>query len=197
MAHSEANSMMEITYYIFIFILFVGCSSTRLLEANLEIPNKMEPSKCHYAIRIQDDENYADQNPFILKIENPKYRQQKIKYTEDEIQQFKIGEDIFSIPIRPHHFKFIFSDKVLLDFTYRKYIEKYVYCLVEVPIVFKTISTEELIEINWELTTTVVVKHSKLIRKNVKRKPKKLNKNELYFNKGDWTEERVASYSAW
>jgi len=185
--------MNRILYIIVIFALTTSCKAQQVIEANKAIFDKIEPGRCLFALCLEDGKEglttYKD--AFIFTIEEPKYHTGKLNINDEDAQKFILEEkeDTYRILYRPGHVKFTFYQKDLNDF-FPKHINEYAYCLIEVPPSYNTISKKQLEENNWEFEVIEISENSKLIRKSVKKKPKKLKENELYLPEGYWTEER-------
>lgn len=175
-------------------MLTTSCKAQQIIEANDAIFDKIEPGRCMFALCLEDNK-YAElttyTDAFILTIEEPKYDTRKLNINDEDAQKFILEEedDTYQILYRPVHVKFTFNKEDLSDFA-PYHISEYAYCLIEVPTSYNTISKKQLEENNWEFEVIEISENSKLIRKSVKKKPKKLKENELYLPKGYWSEER-------
>lgn len=177
----------------FILLLIVGLISCKtqqpvILKAD---PNKgLEPGSCYFSIR--QNEGAKKERPFVLEIVPPKYEEVEVEYLETELEKYSIGNGEYQIQKREPHFKFIMKEEDLSEFTTIKKTNGYMYCMVEVPSEFYTLSKEKLKTRGYKLSKTKMIDQSKIIKRYVKKKPKKLKENQYYFESGYWTKPKRA-----
>ena len=172
---------------------FFGCSNFK--QVDLFPEEKFEFGKCYHSFLIPNQESNSNfEEAFILEIEQPVFNKIEITYSAKEIDRFLNDKDEFFIETKKAGHYFIFKNDDLHDYTRDKNFLGFMFCKVEVPSEFRFFQKKDLL--NYKNGVTVnfkkLVQPSQLKKKYVKRKPKHLNDNQLYFPKGSWTELRVA-----
>ena len=153
----------------------------------METSNKLEPGKC-YISTMNSDNNGKKEKQFVLEITPNKYETIKVRYSRKELNENFNGSTSFRIMTRPPHTKYVFKNDVLSEYARMKNPIGYIFCIVEVPAKYRTIFKKDIKTKELEITKVKVISKSKLLKKYVKRKPEKLKENQMFFNKGIWSE---------
>jgi len=182
--------MKNIQIILLIVIGLVGCRTHQTVVIESTLNNGLEPGGCYFSILQKDGTN--KESPFTLEIVPPKYEKTEVNYSDADLDKYSIGNEKYQIQKRESHFKFILKEADLSKYTTAKDPTGYMYCMVEVPSEFFTLTKEELKARGYKLSKTKIVQQSKIIKRHVKKKPKKLKDNQRYFKGGHWTKPKRA-----
>jgi len=179
--------MLKFISYIFIIFLIVGCKSSSKIVAEAKVNNDLEPGKCYFT--ILEESKTGTEKSFIIEIKPTKYQEVDVYYSNEELEKYKIENDKYYLPFRPRHLKFVFHNEMIPEYTRIDNPVGYMFCLIEVPATSSGVVTkQELIEKGNKVKQIKILEHSKLLKKYSNRKPRNLNENQYFFERGDWTE---------
>lgn len=182
--------MKNIQLILLIVVGLISCKTQQPVIIEVDPNNGLEPGSCYFSIFQNEGAN--KESPFVLEIVPPKYEEVEVDYSETELEKYSIGNGEYQFQKREPHFKFIMKQEDLSKFTTVKDPVGYMYCIVEVPSEFFTLSKEKLKTRGYKLSKTKIINQSRIIKRFVKKKPKKLNENQYYFKSGFWTKPKKA-----
>ena len=185
--------MKNILILILIFSLNSCIPNKEIISDHSDYENRLEPGKCYFS--ISEDNKNAEGKPessFILEIEPNTYEEVDVHYTLADLNFPENVEEVSLITCK-HHTKFIFNNKIFKDITSVKNPIGFVYCLVEVPANYKTIYKKDIKPEGVTIKVKRIITHSKITKKRVRKKPKALTSNQLYFESSYWTPLKVAN----
>ena len=187
----EREAMRSIYILPFFVLFLLSCKTKYSLVIKADITNGLRPGSCYFSIIT--DEGTQKESPFIIEIVPPKYEMTYVKYSDINLEQHRIEGGKYQFVTSHLHLKFVINERLKLsDFTIINNPSGYMYCMVESPTQYLTITKEQLTERNNKIPIKKLVRHSMVIKTHVKKKPKKLKENQYFFETNYWTKTRVA-----
>lgn len=181
---------MKNTEYILLIVLCLfGCRTQQpvIIEANPD--NGLEPGACYFS--ILQNEGDEKENPFVLELIPPKYEDVEIKFSKTKVEKYSFKNGKHQFQAVPPHLKFIIRKTDISQYTTTNDTIGYIFCMIEAPPIFVTFSDSELLSKNNKVNS-MKLQPSKIIKRYVKKKPKKLKENQFYFEGGYWTKPKRA-----
>ncbi len=172
---------------IFIFLVFIGCSSMEETLYDASNLKYLEAGKCYYSLSVfsgSEKNTCFESNGFVLELVDPKFVEKNIKYTKEELELLKKDSNYYQIPVKESHTKFIFREPYLEKVENNENGKGYLFCKVEIPEEKIIISIEEMEKRKNTISLKKVNTHPKIIKKYKKKKPKKIKPNQCYQESG-------------
>ncbi len=186
--------MKNILYFLLLFSL--GCKSKQIVLVEGIPTRKLEPGKCYSSVKLSEKEKFTteEKQPFLLEIRPPIFKTKKVKINEDELIDWNSNDSIvvYPISIRPYSLKFKFLNEELADWVSINEPEGFLFCLIEIPEKIKTFTEDELNKRNFILEKLILKRPPQIVKRYVKRKPKRLKENQYYFEAGHYAHIREA-----
>ncbi|HHH50614.1 MAG TPA: hypothetical protein ENK52_06515, partial [Saprospiraceae bacterium] len=171
--------MKNIQFILLIMVSLIGCKMQQVVIIEEDHFEGLYPGSCFYS-KLKD-EGINKEGSFIMEVVPPKFKKTKIEFTNEQLKKYDGGSGKYTIPLVKHHVKLFIKEQVYIknnqDFTDLPLVvdpNGYLLCLVEVPSNFKTFSKQELLLNNNTVIGKKLIQKSKIIKKYVKKKPKRL-----------------------
>jgi len=180
---------------LFFSLIFVfGCKSKEVAIAKFSKDLWRQPGQCYLSQKFIPDPGYLGkvEKPFVLELLPIIYEQKDIYVGGKQFINSNSEDTIFTLPVMVNHFKMVFNNERLSEFTYTLDSEGFFFCCVEVPASFKRFTKSELEKSGYFISQKVVKCSSQIKKRYVRKRPKKLKDNQYFFESGAYTELRLA-----
>lgn len=189
---------MDITRIVLFLsmISLFACKTVQLIKSTDDKSIvELTAGKCYINCAILSPERPAEKrNPFLIEHIYPEFKKVKTKYTIADLKKYELDENRFQLPIKQDFYYFELHNNLnpkvgCADSTlYLNYEFCYKYNEKE----YSTFTLEELNEMKMTVDEEVVLKEAYIRIVDMKRKPKEIKRNQLYFESHTWTEIREA-----
>jgi len=172
---------------LFLSLLFIfGCKSKEIVIADASRGSSLEPGKCYYSLfKIGKENGYRfEKKPFILEVKPVEYEMKLVNSNEPKLKEYFSGDSIFYFPSDEVSIELRFRNENLFEVVSPDDLDGFLFCAIEIPSGWSKISEAELRKNKYLISQKVVKNSSKITKRYVNRKPKKLKKNQLYFESG-------------
>jgi len=185
--------MKKMNFLLLLVFASIGCKTQKTIVIDASNNKELEAGKCYFSLLDNNEgDNIKKENSFTLELIEPKYKSVERTFSEEELKEYLSEGGKYRFTMRELHSKFVFKDGQLSDLTTIKNPIGFCYCLVEVPTEYRILTKQELSALNNTVTFKEIVSSSKIIKKEVKAKPKTLAENQLFFESGSWSDLKEA-----
>ena len=195
---------MKYTIVLITLLITSSCVTNRISPSEeVVIPNH-EPGKCHFTLWFESASSAVDRNgriiettfekAFIIEAVPPKIKRVNASYSTEEIRGKLNSDGIATIRTMDPFLRHVFMNRDLSPITSIQNPYGYSLCKTEGPATFKTFYEKDLIGDSITISQGQLISKSKFIKYYVKRKPRNLTENQLYFDEGYWTMPKEAIY---
>lgn len=156
---------------------------------------EVEPGKCYFATHVEDDSfEPVNPYPFILEFIPPKFEEIEVTYTWEELEKYKTYKGEYKIPQESYCMQYVQANADLRRTGVSANTHAYQFCYREKPPKYWTVSKEKLLANNLTMPMKRAVSDGRLVKRYVRKKPKRLAYNQFYCKGGHWTEIRQILY---
>jgi hypothetical protein len=183
--------VVHIILILMIAIVLTNCKIQEPIIIKADANNGLQPGGCYFSIMKND--GTKKESPFILEIVPPEYELTEKFYSDTDLEQYSIGKGKYQFKVRDIDYKFFMNKQDdLSKFTTVANPVGYMYCMVESPIEYITLTKEQFHKRDNKIPLMKTVRQSKVIKSYVRKKPKSLKENQYFFDESYWTKEKRA-----
>jgi len=147
--------------FIYVFVVFLSCKTTKPLELFNDKGIEIEPGKCYVStLTMKSQAIDSCEDGFLLEIKDPYFKEYKSKITQEEIAFYDPKIEQYQIRTRNAYSQFKFRNDIFSEKASSEDQIGFLICNVESPSVYK-------------------VKLSK--------RPTSLTINQYFMSSGDWS----------
>jgi len=166
---------------IILLFIFYGCSPWSRM-APKEILNISSNGSCYYTVvdsTVQDFK--SPEKPVVLEAVNPKFNLVEQTIDPKEIMEFKGDNDEYFFKIKESHKAFEMEMGRDEAYLRKSKMNRFLFCLRTQPAEYRKFSKKELVDLNYKIPFYEINSEAKVVKFNVKVKPKELHPYQLFF----------------
>jgi len=174
--------------FIYVFVVFLSCKTTKPLELFNDKGIEIEPGKCYVStLTMKSQAIDSCEDGFLLEIKDPYFKEYKSKITQEEIAFYDPKIEQYQIRTRNAYSQFKFRNDIFSEKASSEDQIGFLICNVESPSVYKVITKEELVNVNTIVTRYKLVNDSKIFKTKLSKRPTSLTINQYFMSSGDWS----------
>lgn len=174
--------MKQIQFIFLAYILLLlGCKVQEIVIVEAQV-TKLEPGKCYFSAIKKNGQK--KEKAFILELIPAEYEDVIIEVTDEEIQKY---QNTFRLETRPPSTRCVIKNISESSRTNAANINGYIFCIVENPGLYRNYTREDLAKAGNKIAGQRIKSNSKIIKRYVKKRPKKLLPNQYFYKSDYWT----------
>jgi len=181
--------------YLLIFIVFFGfgCKSKQIVYIDSYPIGTLQPGKCYASMMKKDGENfpnYKNEKPFVLEVLPNEFEKIAVKLSDTIVEKHNSYSTNYTIEKKPSSLLFSMQNERLYTVTSVSNPKGLLVCYLETPASFQTFSKDEINDPEKIVYLSKIKRHTRIVKKYVKKRPKILKENQYYFEAGAYSELR-------
>jgi len=183
---------------IFIFFLLIVLNFSCRTNKGIVIAKEdmgIEIGKCFFAHQVINAKSNFE-NGFILELKPARFKDVKIHYTKQKLENFSIDEDRYHLPVKSKYVDIQIKNERLNEFTKDRDPIGFLFCYTEVPAEYTVFTLDSLSENDFIIKEKQLEVKPILIKTYVEEKPNILKENQWYFGPGNWSILKEAEYGS-